>query len=166
MPKLAYPQLHCEAAPETTAFRTVVSVLRQDPVLKRLVKQWAVWDGSSEDLWEPSFATCPFLRLSPYPDGSDWATEIQHASPLILRVQAAVAGTDSDQIMNFWNAIRSAIFPSNQAQKTTVQGRLQGAGILKPVIAQSAYGVLPDETTGAPMIVADGVIKLKMLITT
>ena len=96
------PQLPLPAAPETQAFRAFETVLKDDPTLSPIVRTWVTWTGSNDDLLEPTFSNCPYIRLSPFPAGSDWVTEGQHSSPLVIRIQAAVSGSRADNLLNFW----------------------------------------------------------------
>lgn len=165
MPKLSYPILSLPTAEEAGAFRALERVFRDDETLAATIRQWVTWDGDVSDLTEPTFSTCPFLRLSPHGDASEWATEQQHGGAVVIRVTLCAAGTDANQIMNLWAAVRRALFPSDLTQRALVLSPLQLAGVNRPILSQPAYGVTADEK-GAPLLVADGLIKLSMLIMT
>jgi hypothetical protein len=61
---LASPKLKLPNAAEQLAFRCVDQILRSDPVLQTTVKAWRSWTGAPEDILDPTFATCPYLRIS------------------------------------------------------------------------------------------------------
>jgi len=165
MPKLAYQTLNVPDQAETIAYSALEAVFTRDPTLKQVVKQWSVWSGDASDLWEPSWSTCPFFRLSPAAGPSDWVTESQHGTPIMARIQLAVQGTDHKQIMNFWGVTRRALFPASLTAKQTIMTSLQAAGISKPTISQPAYGVTEDQDN-SPMMIAEGMIRLTVLIQT
>ncbi len=131
---LASPKLKLPNTAEQVAFRAVDQILRSDPVLQTTVKAWRSWQGAPEDILAPTFETCPYLRISPRPEASRWETEQQHRMPLNIMLEAAVAGSDTDQIMNFWGAIRTALYPNNtvsSARLNQVMGIVQAARISK-----------------------------------
>lgn len=166
MPSYSFPKLSLPDCEETIAFRAFERVLRNDELLAATVKQWVTWTGDVADLMEPTYSTCPMIRLSPFPDASEWATETQHGGAVRIRTQLCIAGTDVNQIMNFWAAFRSAIFPEDLALRAATLAPLLTAGILRPIISQAAYGVIAEEGTGAPLLVAEGMVRLPMLINT
>jgi hypothetical protein len=161
------PTLDLPAGPETASFRAFERVLKDDPILGPAVKTWVTWTGSNDDLLEPTFSSCPYLRLSPYPTSSDWVSEGQHKMPLTVNIQAAVAGTRADNLLNLWNAVRLALFPqSSVAAAEAVRTVLQAAGVSKPTLRISAYAVGIDEKSGCRLLIADGTIEFNMLIST
>lgn len=166
--KLSYPVLDLPRAEETVAFRAVETVLANDPVLKAATKTFLAWRGDVEDLWEPSNVTCPFLRISPGGAGSAWATERQHRCPVIVTIEAAVLGSNSDQICNYWGAIRRALFPQTTLMGTTIANQLVAAGISKGTLQQPAFGTIEvgEAKGGQRITLATGQLELLLLITT
>ena len=162
---LAYPQLKLPASPERVAFRTVDQILRSDPLLSTTVKAWRSWKGEPEDILDPTFATCPYIRLSPVPESSMRQTEEQHRMPIDVRIQAAVSGSDFDQLSNFWAAIRSAIYPVEPVRRTTVLNMTNGAKICRSQMTLNGYGVKVDDA-GLRMMIAQGTLQLILLVMT
>jgi hypothetical protein len=110
---------------------------------------------------------CPFLKVSPFPTESFWITEGQHFGPLMLRVQCAVVGTRAREILNFWNAVRTAILPvAGSTQNAVVVPALTAAGVTKPTVQMSAYGWVGTGEDGVNMLVADGTVKFGLYIPT
>lgn len=165
MPSLAYPKLALPDAEETIAFRAVERILRSDPDLNRVVKQWSTWTGDATDVLDPTFANCPYIQLSPGPTATDWETESQHKSPLVVSIMVAVAGSNSDQLTNLWAAIRRALFPRDLDAQAAVRAIGQAAGITKPVLTAAAYGTGVEES-GLRMLIARGTLDLVLLVTT
>ncbi len=154
---------------ETRAFRAVERVLKNDHVLSRVVNKFVAWRGEDLDVQELQYSFCPWLKISPWPAESHWVTEIQHDMPIVIRIQAAVRGTKFDNLANFWNAIRLAIFPADITKAHEVQDVLRGAPtndvVTRPEILLSAYGVITDET-GLRMLIADGTVRFGLLVKT
>lgn len=109
---MPYPRysLNLPDAPETTAFRALVGVLEADQTLQSLGTRIASWTGGPDDLEEPT-GLQPYLMLTPSGLASDWETEGQHRMPMSIGVLAVVAGTAVDEAMNFYAAVRRALFP-------------------------------------------------------
>jgi hypothetical protein len=167
LPKLTYPHLDLPDGPETIAFDAILKVFKNDPVLERLVRTLVIWDGSITDTSEPAVSMCPFLKVSPFPTESFWITEGQHFGPLMLRVQCAVVGTRAREILNFWNAVRTAILPvAGSTQNAVVVPALTAAGVTKPTVQMSAYGWVGTGEDGVNMLVADGTVKFGLYIPT
>lgn len=162
---LSYPHLKLPTAPETLAFRAMVTILQSDPLLKATVRAWRVWDGSSEDILDPTFATCPYLMIRPLPSQSQWETEGQHKMPLVTRIDTAVAGSNVDQLLNFWNAVRSALWPKDPARFATVRSIVLAANISRPIMTMCGYGAVLEEK-GLRMLLANGKLQLNLLIST
>jgi hypothetical protein len=165
---LASPKLKLPNVAEQLAFRCVDQILRSDPILQTTVKAWRSWRGDPEDILDPTFATCPYLRISPAPGTSRWETEQQHRMPINISIQAAVAGSDADQLMNFWGAIRGALYPNNsisQARLTTVMNMVNAANIAKSQLTMSGYGVMVTNE-GLRMLIAKGNLEVILLVFT
>jgi hypothetical protein len=175
--KLNYPKLPLPDAPETIAFRVIDNILRSDDTISNLCNGnpglYISWRGDAEDTFDPSVATCPFLRISPGGLGSSWETEGQHRMPMSIAIEAAVVGSDFDQIGNFWGAIRSALFPprpgsdGTTARSDWVKAQTKAANISRGILTAPAYSIKADENTAGPRITrADGTLELVLLIST
>ena|SRR5208337_307925 len=162
---LSYPQLKLPDSAEKIAFRAVDQMLRSDPLLSTTVKAWRSWRGEDVDILDPTFATCPYIRLSPVPESSSRQTEQQHRMPLDVRIQAAVAGSDFNQLSNFWAAIRTALYPTNAARRTTILNMANTALIARSQMTMNGYGVKVDDT-GLRMMIAQGTLQLILLVQT
>jgi hypothetical protein len=162
---LAYPQLRLPDCPETVAFRTVDRMLRSDPLLSTTVKAWRSWRGEPEDILDPTFATCPYIRISPVPEVSMRQTEEQHRMPLDIRIQAAVGGSDFNQLANFWGSIRTALYPTNPTRRTTILNMANGASIARSQMTLNGYGVKIDDA-GLRMMIAQGTLQVILLVMT
>jgi hypothetical protein len=163
-PKLSYPQLDLPQFPLVAVFRAVAQVLKTDPVFSRVCDTFLCWDGSVWDAWPPSYSLCPYCRISPFPTSSDWATEIQHKSPVTVHLELATKGTDFDQLGNFWGAVHTAIFqPGNPTAREAVINRLQAAGVTKPTVRMAAFGSEADDDNNV-MLIGRGTIEFGSLL--
>lgn len=162
---LAYPKLQLPDAPETLAFRTIDRILRADPVLARVVRTWKSWTGDATDNFDPTYATCPFLRIGPSASASSWETEGQHRTPLVVGFQLAVAGTDIDQLINLWGALRSALWPLDPTRGDANKTLTAGVKIVRPQLSMSGYGVNVGKDD-EKMLVSSGQLELLLHIST
>lgn len=161
-------KLPLAAGEETVAFRAFEGVLRTDPTLARVVKTWSSWRGEPADLLKPCPALCPIVQLAPRPAGASWSAEGLHREPLYVAVYLAVAGLDADELLNFWAAIRRAVFPADPERDLFVQTRLRvEARIKKPTLVTPAVELASDQKDGAPnMLVARGLVELLLDVPT
>jgi len=157
--------LNLPAAEETVAFRALVGVLENDPVLQSLGTRIVSWTGGPDDLEEPT-GLQPYLMLTPGGMASGWETEGQHRMPMTVSLLAVVAGTNVDEVMNFHGAIRRALFPADPEAADTIQEIMNAAGVTQGTLTAPAYGVKVDDATGSRLLVATGSIELYLLINT
>jgi hypothetical protein len=152
---------------ETIAYRSIDSILRNDTLLKRVIKTYVTWDGSKLDGQEPTASMCPYLMIVPSSRPSGWQTEGQHAEPMQVGIYAAIVGSDANQIMNLWGAIRLALFPRDLAAQDAIRVKVTDAGITQGEITMPAYTVKVD-TNGesGTIMAATGTLELYLLINT
>lgn len=160
-------QLGLPAAPETIAYRAVERILKSDPTLNRAVRCWTSWKGDPGDGIAPTPAACPHVALSPMPGPTGWETEEQHNASLYFRIEPAVAGTNADELLNLWHAIRQALFPPDVDSERFAWVRRQAldARIVKPTLILSGYGAATDPD-GGRMLFGRGVLKVLLHVQT
>lgn len=159
-PKLALPD-----SEETIAFRAVESILRSDADLSRVIKTFVAWRGEPVDNEPPTASMCPYLMIVPSARPSGWVTEGQHEEPLQIGIFAAVVGSDADQIMNLWGAIRRALFPQDATQRTSVLTKVNAAGIVNGEITMPAYTVKAEKGDQVVML-GTGTLELYLMVNT
>lgn len=162
---LSYPKLLLPDAEETIAFRAVDSILRTDPTLKRILRDYNAWTGDPSDIAAPVPSTCPNLQIAPKPSSSKWETEGMHAMPFTVAITAAVNGSNCDQLMNLWGAVRRALWPSDAVRALAVRTIVVNAGITKPTMLMNAFGV-QIQKDGARVLMAQGSLNLYLLVNT
>jgi hypothetical protein len=146
--KLNFPKLDLQTAEEVLAFRAVDQIIRNDPALKAVTRQYISWQGDVEDIWKPSVSTCPYLRITPLGGSSQWETEQQHKMPLRIQFTAAVVGSNADNLLNYWACVRRALFPQNSVSQlnavlaTIAAASARGAMISRGIIRDQNFGVL------------------------
>ncbi len=119
------PRLPLPDSAETLALRAVIRVLRSDPTLESVVRSWCVWDGSDADLMDRTKAGYPHVAVTPQPGSTSWAEESQHRSDVVLAIETFVSGTNADDSLNLWGAIRRALFPPlGSARRAAVAAQL------------------------------------------
>ena len=165
MVPLAYPKLELPDCHEVKAFRAIETILRNDPTLKRVTRHFNAWTGAAEDVLGPTFALCPYLQISPAPQPSDWESEGQHKMPMSIALLCCVAGSNRDQLMNYWAVIRRALWPEDPERFAAVRKLVQDARVTRPVLQAQAYGIQVQEQ-GVRLLVAEGTLKLILLVDT
>lgn len=112
----------------SNVFRQFVKILKNDPILKREVVSWNVWDGSSGDLRDPTLADCPYLRLTPaaltrMSFQTTWSSTRTLHTPMEITVDLMTKGTNVDVSNDFWHAIIKSIFPDDPTRLAAVAAR-------------------------------------------
>jgi len=152
---------------ETLAFRAIDKVLKHDVILHSVVKRYNSYTGSAEDTQMPTVSTCPYLQIVPKPLTSRWECEGQHRMPISVVIRLATQGTDIDDLMNFWGCVRRALWPTNPARRAAVEAIINGAGIVRPTLKLSAFGIpLKDKDRDSAMLGAVGDLELLLFIDT
>lgn len=128
--QLSGAQLQIADGEEAKAYRGVVAILRNDPVLQPLVKTFLAQLDTHEELLDPTYQLCPYLRIDPAPMSSNWITEGQHKSDMVLDVTLSTQGLDVVSLMNFWTAIRHALLPQTPTQRDLIETAKRAAGVL------------------------------------
>jgi hypothetical protein len=172
MPVKSATQLQIPTSIEAATFRTLESILKNDPVLGPLMRHFAAMRDDEADFIPPTWAICPYLRISIGPVASDWATEGQHEGGFALNCDMAVQGTDIVNLFNFWGVIRRAIFPWDNTASALIAQKIRGPhpeleGVTKARIRQMiGYQPLDADEVGHRMYAGRGIIELPMLIRT
>ena len=115
----------------TALFRATEQILRADPVLSGVVKGWQTWEGKPEDKLPPGSTRLPWVQITPPPIGELWWTPESQRGWLVIRIEAHVAGTCADDVMNLWGAIRTALNGSTRARGCEINTQLQSLGATK-----------------------------------
>jgi hypothetical protein len=98
-------------SPWSLAYVRVVSALRNDPVLSRVIDPdgWRTYlDDSSGD--PPGEDSLPAIEVLPFGQGASPETITSQNAPLGISISIATAGTDVRDLMNLWFAVHNAIF--------------------------------------------------------
>lgn len=153
-------------SPEAVVWDKFKTVLTSDAVLKAGVKDWRVLDGrghDAEDWPPPEPAGLPALRVTPQLGVSQWASESQHEVRLPIAFDMAVPGTEAADLMNFWGAIRSAVFPQDPTRRDYVNAQLDYA-TLRAEVKGTAMEPVPTE--GGEILLCSAVIVITMYVNT
>ena len=140
-----------------TAWSTFVSVLKADPVLKREIKTLKSWSGDPKDAEDFSIGLEPYIRLTPRPDQSEFASNTSIRADIVVDVEIALKGTNVSDILDAWGAIELALYPKDHATRTAIILRLEAAGIraVEPILGGWAI-----KNDGGQVLQAHGTIRL------
>jgi hypothetical protein len=103
------------------AFRAIVDVLREDPVLQQYVKSWRVRDGAPEEFNPVSDGELPLIAVWPIPVANAQLTATQTKVTLRVGVRVFVAGTNVDDLLALWEAVEDAVVDGKPFRGTTVR---------------------------------------------
>lgn len=143
MSEISSPKLPLPPAEETIALRAVVQVLADDPTLRACGVTMHAWTGDVADVDEPTVANCPYLRVTPTGGASGWTNQGQHELACELTIEAAVVGSDVDQLLNLWAAVRRALWPGKTVElRDARRSFFHDAGIIKPTLTRPGFGVV------------------------
>lgn len=166
MPQLNWPKLDITDAEESVAFDVVDRILRTDPDVKRIFgRNIYSWQGDAQDDMDPNVESCPWLRITPSPEASDWTNVGQHKMPMLVSIEVACIGTRVKNLMNLFALVRQALFPADAARLTEVQGWIDATAITKVRFVKPAYAIRKDKD-GTKLLVGVGGLELNLLINT
>lgn len=157
MPK----RLELPDAPETTLYRAIVKVLRNDPTLSRIGVTFGTWEDSPEDMRDITASLCPYIELSPAPGNTGWSEENQHRTDFNIDILLTVAGSCADDLLNLWGAVRSALFPPDgSAQRDAVDAYL-GPKTINGSFTRQPFQVVPLPGS-VRMLQGEGTLSLRL----
>lgn len=160
---MASPQLGLDPSPHRLVYRKLVEVLREDPVLSRVVNHWFAWEGeTAHDQLDLAVGLCPAISLAPSMGSDRWYGPEAYLGPLHVHVGIAVAGTDADDLLDLYHAVKRAVYPADEAAGIAIHQALVEAGAEAMYLVeftQGRFGVQADDD-GGPMLVGTGQIKI------
>lgn len=112
----------------STAYDALCLVLKEDQDLKRVVRNWRVFDGTPADLVEFGAAHVPWVQLIPSLSAIDLATVNDYLVPMGVEVMFGVGGTDIRNLLNLWGAILQAFRRDKPFRDRTVGEYLRDNG--------------------------------------
>jgi len=129
-------------------FRTLVQILRNDPILANIVKTWLAWTGGPNDAADLGVNLAPAIRLTPVGAGDKWLAPDSMIGPLFLDLEILVAGHNTDDLDNLWRAVIAAIYAPTQTTFAANQALLRAAGAFppSPMFTVPAFDPQPDIT--------------------
>lgn len=121
------PSLDIESRYRAKAFRAIETVLREDPVLGRVVNRWSTREGVAGELIAPTADQMPMIALTPVPNPSTVFGVDETRINFAVAVQVFVKGTCVDDLFALWEAVEDAIRDSRPFRTSTVREFLCGA---------------------------------------
>jgi hypothetical protein len=95
--------------PESQLWETLKAALKGDPTLQSAVATWRTWEGVDEDDAPPTREQMPWIRLTPQPSRLAYSEVEEYLLTLRVVVELATAGTDANDILRLWGALRAAL---------------------------------------------------------
>jgi len=158
-------RLQLKESPEVSIFRGVVKVIREDPTLKRIGLNVNAWEDSPDDLKEITADLCPHVEISPSAGETRWSEANQHKSDFNIDFLLTVNGTNADDVLNLWHAIREALLPTTDA---TLRAKVQA--YLGPKANNFRYSKQPYQIVPRPgsvrMLQGEGAISIILNVNT
>jgi hypothetical protein len=144
---MALPKLALRNDERTFAWKGFVAILANDPRLKAAGVEWHSWTGKPDDAAEPSGVSPStpipiWIRLTPEPDSAAWGPVQTTVSPMLIKVEIAVNGTDVTDSMSVWRAIEHALYgkPGDAVGQAAALAAVHGAGISSVDVIKPAWG--------------------------
>ncbi len=160
------PKLQLPDCREVLAFRAVCTILRADPTLRRIGIKFVVWDGSTDDLVEPMAAMLPFIEIQPSPNSTGWASESEHRSDVSVDFSLATRGTNADDLLNLWAAVRSALFVDpGDPRRAEIAAVMDSVGAQNGTLTAQPFQVVSVDS-GTKMLYGEGSLKLRINVNT
>lgn len=106
--------------PEQKAFRALCTVLRSDPALRAIPVKFRDWQDTEKDLVPVALAEMPCVILTPRVEAEGWWSEGEQRQGLVVEAHLFLAGTNMDDALNLYAALRRAIWPADDARRAIV----------------------------------------------
>src|SRR5262249_1584113 len=94
-------------------YRAICTLLKNDPILKRVGLKWQVWDGV--DLVDATDLELPAISLLPGGGETALRSEIRRYVNMHLEIVIPVDGTVFAGLANLWEAVRAAVYPGDDS---------------------------------------------------
>jgi hypothetical protein len=137
-------------APHRKVFRALCDVLKQDPTLSRVIRTWSVFDGSPIDTQDFTVSHTPGLRMIPSEGPDGWYGPNGLLGPLVVDVEICLRGSDFDDALDVYHAVRRAIYPPADADRVRIHQALVAAGAEAMFVLECSQGSF------APRVMVDG----------
>jgi hypothetical protein len=117
----------------TAVFRAIVQIIRNDPIVSRVVPAAKVlcWEGKPTDARD-LVGEASVIRITPTGGPQVWLSPASMVGPLLLNLEILVPGYNADDLMNLWKAIGAAFYAPTQTTFAAIQATLRAAGAYPP----------------------------------
>jgi len=144
-------------------FRVIVDAIRKDSTLSRVVKTWSVMDGSPIDTQDFVVVHTPAIRLIPSEGPDQFYGPGGMIGPLVVLVEICMRGSDFDDPMDLYAAVRRAIYPKTDAERLRIHQALVAAGAEAMFVTEFSQGsYAPRVMVDGPLIDATGQIQVRI----
>jgi hypothetical protein len=120
-------------------YEKLVSLLQNDPTLKREVNSWHVFLGDdATDAAEFGEGELPAVMVQPFGAGASPESNTRQNSPLGVSLYIATEGTDVRALMALWEAVEDVFFTGTGGMVSTLQAvypKVTGVSLSAPAIA-------------------------------
>jgi hypothetical protein len=122
------------AAEYTAVFRAMVQIVRNDPIVSRVVPPAKVlcWEGKPTDAQELTVGMGPVIRITPTGGPQVWHCPTSMVGDMLLNLEILVPGYNADDLLNLWKAIGAAFYSPTGTTFAALQATLRAAGAYPP----------------------------------
>ncbi len=136
--------LNLPTSPQTSVFRAIDKILRQDLTLRTLFgDNFISWQGDPQDSREMTKTMAPAIRITPVVGPDTWKFPESFAGELFIAYELIIDGFDIDDLFNVVWAVKRAIYPTVDATKLAINQTLQNAGALSGLVEFNNPGFDP-----------------------
>jgi len=147
---MATSQLNLSPSRHRQVFRAICDVIQQDATLSRVIKTFSVMNGQPIDTQDFTVAHTPAMRLVPSEGPDGWYGPAGLLGPLVIGVEICLRGSDFDDALDIYAAVRRALYPPIDTNKVAIHQRLVAAGAEGMFLLEFTQGSF------APRVMVDG----------
>jgi hypothetical protein len=122
------PRVKVQTSPHSLVFRRIDKIIRNDHAIKQAFTTILSWTGSEDDTIAPAVDNCPYLKMSPGETGDKWYGPSSFEAFLTIDFEMGVAGSNAEDALDLYHAIRRAIYPTDHTQSLANQNAIKEAG--------------------------------------
>lgn len=114
--------------PHFSVFSLIVANLKRDRDLRRVVKTWRTFEGMPSDAAEWSASALPGIRLLAGVAEKGFGDVASLESDLVIEVEIATFGTNINNQLKLYRALKRACYPVNDAERHQLMEDLMNVG--------------------------------------
>lgn len=153
--------LGCPSSPRSLVYDQVVTMLRDNPWLKKSIATWKTYQGDEDDAQPFAEGDVPGLEILPQGMAAYPISTTSQGSPFGIRITLVTESLDVRNLMDLWEQVEATFFTGAGTGKTLATFQAITPNVYSIVLQQPAFTPNPEGFQHSVMQ-ASGVIVFNM----